>query len=428
MIVQSVKHNFKPENEGNGEGLDDSVIQSTLDNELSMMEMEGKEDTTTESVQDSTTKTDDVDMSNIDMNKLLDIAKSEAEDGDKEESSTLNTISSTVSSLDRDLVGATRESLPSEYFQETTIYPIVETNQAAVQLSKGNQVPKANRDESSTVEVEDYTYVEYSPSTINVNNIGEKNTDTLVGMENTSTDPEISTDEQGYTYLGKISLENKNNTDEVQNLRNSELFYTGDGVKLPLEIRKLEDGSYALSISRKVCEHLLNKECPCCVPVNGNVVGTVKRNSDGRNANDRRRRIERRGGKRISKRESRRSISPNERGKCDSADDSLQIFSMPVETFARRYNLSLKLEKVQTPWNFDEARGKIDEDVRDRKVNNDQYRKEDATSYEDRVENERNFKTHRYQRNIDENVDKRVEIMKNVLIWLRDIILNRRSE
>ncbi|CAK9794852.1 hypothetical protein ANTPLA_LOCUS140 [Anthophora plagiata] len=512
MIVQSVKHNFKPGNERNGEDFDDSVIRSTLNDELSIMEMEDKENTTTENVEDTATKADDLDMSNIDMNKLLDIAKSEAEGEDKEELSTSKIIATTVEPLDRDLVGAKKESDPSRYFKGTTIYPIMETNQATVELSKGNEVPKSikkvaiselesttlnmeeleqvarynpistesstnvvaatprNQDESLTVKVEDYTYVQYSSSTINpresIDNMDENmddSTETLVGMENTSVNPEISTDGQDYTYLGKISVENKNNPDDVQSLRNSELFYTGDGVKLPLEIRKLKDGSYALSISRKVCEHLLNKECPCCVPVKGNVVRTVRRNSDERNADDRT--IDMSRGKRISKRDAIKSISPNEREKSDSADDSLQIFTMPVETFARRYNLSLNLEKVQTPRNFDDVRGKIDENVRDRRrnfrnkernndgidlsqdlfsvhgitenpksiprkrrINNDPYENEEATSYEDQVEDERNFETYRYQRNIDVGVDKRVEIMKNLLNWIRDIILDRSSE
>ncbi|XP_076759080.1 uncharacterized protein LOC143428241 [Xylocopa sonorina] len=502
MIVQSIRGTFKPENGINGEAFDDAIIQSTLNNELSIMEAENDEAVTTESLLESTTN---FDVSDIDMNKLLDIARSEAGLDDKKgsESGTLEgTVSTTLKSSDTGLVGAMKDSESSEYLNENTVVPIMETNQNDVQIQEENETSEAtkdvemdayesttlnveeiqklpeynsasaktwpnvaatarNHDKSWATEMEDNASVEHSSPTIDptenadgIDGDEAESAEKLVGMEHARSTTELYSNGissvQDLTYLGKITVENENKTDDVLSLRDSELFYIGDGVKLPLEIRKLNDGSYALSISRKVCEHLLNKECPCCVPLKGNVVRTVKRSLGTKNAD---KTIERNKRQSISNRESKKSILPNEKRRYDLADDSIQISSMPVETFARRYNLSLNLEKVQTPWNFD-ARGKIDGrnkketnvDVnlrnllsvhavsengkpeitiaKDRRINNNPYEGGDATSYEHRTEKERRLERYRYQRNINENVNERVEIIKNVLNWLRDMILS----
>lgn len=64
--------------------------------------------------------------------------------------------------------------------------------------------------------------------------------------------------------------------DDISELQKSQLYYISDGVKLPLEIKRLEDGSYALSISKHICEQILTRKCPCCVPLQGYVIGSLK--------------------------------------------------------------------------------------------------------------------------------------------------------
>ncbi|XP_033308203.1 probable WRKY transcription factor protein 1 [Bombus bifarius] len=467
MIVQSIRRSFKPKNVTDDENFD-SIIQSTLNNEVSIMEMENEDMPTTKDIPESTT----FDISNIDMNKLLDIAKSEVDVDDKKESeSTLQSsiyekgienqeTPSSMESSDKEMIGEAMNFGT----EDATSYPITEIDQSAEESSQQNETPNnaeeteieefetttleeipevatynsistenwnvaatlGTQDKSLSTETEDYTPVEYDSPSMNpaenadvMHREAAESTERSMELENKSSTTALYDDDatsaNDFTYyLGKITKKNENNADDVQSLQNSELFYIGDGVKLPLEIRKLHDGSYALSISRKICEQLLNKECPCCVPKNGNVLRTVKRNLETENAD--------RTDGRIFKRESMKSVSLNERERCDSADDSLQIFSMPVETFARRYNLSLNSGKMQTAWNFG-AEKKIDErsknyktnvDAKERGIKNNPH--DDATNFD--------FERYRYQRNTNEDADKRVEIVTTVLNWLKDIVLN----
>lgn len=52
-------------------------------------------------------------------------------------------------------------------------------------------------------------------------------------------------------------------------LEKSQLYYISDSMRLPLEIRKLKDGSYVLSITKNVCEQ---RKCSCSVPLQGHVI------------------------------------------------------------------------------------------------------------------------------------------------------------
>ncbi|XP_076481309.1 uncharacterized protein LOC117166237 [Bombus vancouverensis nearcticus] len=467
MIVQSIRRSFKPKNVTDDENFD-SIIQSTLNNEVSIMEMENEDMPTTKDIPESTT----FDISNIDMNKLLDIAKSEVDVDDKKESESTLQSSIYEKGIENQETPSSMESSNKEMIgeamnfgtEDATSYPITEIDQSAEESSQQNETPNnaeeteieefetttleeipevatynsistenwnvaatlGTQDKSLSTETEDYTPVEYDSPSMNpaenadvMHREAAESTERSMELENKSSTTALYDDDatsaNDFTYyLGKITKKNENNADDVQSLQNSELFYIGDGVKLPLEIRKLHDGSYALSISRKICEQLLNKECPCCVPKNGNVLRTVKRNLETENAD--------RTDGRIFKRESMKSVSLNERERCDSADDSLQIFSMPVETFARRYNLSLNSGKMQTAWNFG-AEKKIDErskncktnvDAKERGIKNNPH--DDATNFD--------FERYRYQRNTNEDADKRVEIVTTVLNWLKDIVLN----
>ncbi|XP_076632191.1 uncharacterized protein LOC143347147 [Colletes latitarsis] len=457
MIVQSVRNTFEPTD--SNDVLDESVLQSILENELSLMEMEDTEITTVESTGESET----IDESNFDMEKLLQIAKNEA--GMDSSTSSIETVTTMSVSpklpeeTAENFVGATKILESTEYLElssvETTTYPEENETLETEEKYQGSESTISNLEGSPEVlnpsnivgvtlnDRNEFSTSEIQNCDTEANDATNESTEGTMVMEINSSD---SSPEHDYTYLGKISMKKNDYTDEVQSLRNSELYYVGDGVKLPLEIAKLNDGSYALSISRKVCEHLLNKECPCCVPTKGNVVRTIRRNPEA---------IESIGRKRISKRESTKSILSNERGDRNSADDSLQILSMPVETFAKRYNLSLNLEKVQAPWNFN-ANEKIDgyANGREKNVRNEEDNADTdllrnllsvhAVSENDKLETptadidtmnriyqqqkQRRFDKYRYQRNIDETVNKRVEIVTSVLNWLRNMILSTTSD
>ncbi|KAL6262541.1 hypothetical protein P5V15_005335 [Pogonomyrmex californicus] len=158
-------------------------------------------------------------------------------------------------------------------------------------------------------------------------------------------------------------------SNDISELQKSRLYYINDDVKLPLEIRKLKDGSYALSISKNICEFILKRKCPCCVPLQGYIVqlknqheeiNTMisttmeKRNQEDMYEND------------IKK--DYRSIQPlnlikssmitkendlttqklkeedtstHNLWKRNMNDDNLAIISMPVVDFVKKYNLSL---------------------------------------------------------------------------------------
>lgn len=476
IIVQSIKNTLKPEDPIN-DVFNDSIIRSSLNDELNIMEMENEEISTTENTFKSTTFS----LSNIDMKKFLEIAKNEADLNNDEttQPSTYenipdrkNDISSIVKSLDNGIIGAKRNFKSTEdttiatktYSNEETIRDIVEFSElpynSMTEIWPNNNVSSGIEDKSSTKRIEHHNVGYSSPKmnpTENVDIVNRYKDESIEkSMENESSD---TIPAQDFTYLGKITVKNEGNKNDVQSLRNSELFYIGDGVKLPLEIKKLNDDSYALSISRKVCEQLLNKECPCCVPTKGNIVRTVKRNSSAINTD---RTIKAKQKIKISKRESMKSILSNE--KYNLIDDSLQIFSMPVEAFAKRYNLSLNLEKVQTPWNFD-LKKNIDEQLRDRlknfknkeeknadadfhklltirisennkpettiikeeRIDNHPDEKNDVTSYKYHIENRRNLEKYRHQRNIEKSTNKRMEIATKVLNWIRDLILNKNT-
>lgn len=69
---------------------------------------------------------------------------------------------------------------------------------------------------------------------------------------------------------------------DISELEKSQLYYINDSMKLPLEIRKLKDGSYVLSITKDICEQrkILERKCPCCVPLQGHVILSWNKNQD----------------------------------------------------------------------------------------------------------------------------------------------------
>ncbi|XP_054015723.1 uncharacterized protein LOC128896384 isoform X2 [Hylaeus anthracinus] len=519
MIVQSVQTILQPKNSTNDQLLNESVIRATLDDQLTLMEIEHAEITTTETAQ----QPESIDPSNIDnFHKIftnLNIYESTSttsvltntEETVEQELSDTSNITDTmqmkhvdadadadadvskfngedtpatrvtssypknvcfedseekklglVTPSNYNLVGATRILKPSK-FEQNEREQSVESHEAVSKPTMFNIVPARSRNQDESLRV-------FSTESNDAASPDEyDSTEGIPGMEinfssSTQVYPDYGSPEHDYAYLGKMTVKKNNFTDDadVPSLRNSDLYYVGDGVKLPLEIRKLNDGSYALSISRKVCEHLLNKECPCCVPLEGNVVRAVRNNPDTNNttADKLIETIAKRKTKRnISKRESTKASFSNEQRGRDSVVDSIHILSMPVETFAKKYNLSLSLEKVQAPWTLD-AKEKITNDRNDQdnadkdlirdllsvhavsgnyksqetpvitqqKENANSYKNVDAANYEYQRQKQIKFDKFRYQRNIDETVNQRVEIVTNVLNWLRDMILTTTSD
>lgn len=158
--------------------------------------------------------------------------------------------------------------------------------------------------------------------------------------------------------------------ESIAQLKKSQLYYINDGVKLPLEIRRLKDGAYALSISKDICEQILKRKC--CVPLQGHVVQSTRPNT---NAND----IEE-NYKSVTQPLSSTTTLRNTLLKLEEEaeeelnmhrlskgrwkrdlieDDSMAIVSMPVLDFARKYNLSLDFNEKQVAMNGLKSRRKI---------------------------------------------------------------------
>ncbi|KAL6446073.1 hypothetical protein ACFW04_001019 [Cataglyphis niger] len=66
-------------------------------------------------------------------------------------------------------------------------------------------------------------------------------------------------------------------------LEKSKLYYISEGMKLPLEIRKLKDGFYELSIVKNICEQILERKCSCCMPLQGHVILSCNKNQNEEN-------------------------------------------------------------------------------------------------------------------------------------------------
>ncbi|XP_076295137.1 uncharacterized protein LOC143216181 [Lasioglossum baleicum] len=492
MIVQSVHNTFQNSSS--------DLIQSVLDNELNLMDLENVETTTAD---ENTGQTQTNDLEDIDMDTFLEIAKNSAgvtesgststQDGllgSSTDGYTDSTVGSTVGTeLPGDITGQKGTSFDQEggdieEKSKTPTGPNLFTDDAVPTISSMTESPSNFVGATNNPRITKYPGLsstssatqQPSPKTGSPANIASTNVlnpENLGGrrQESVTKNPcEISpgrriTDKPSgpeedlesvfprtpftleeaspdNAYLGKIHVTKNTYSDDIESLQNSELFYVGDGVKLPLEIRRLSNGSYALSISRKVCEHMLNMYCPCCVPLEGNVVRKVRREPRDEE--------EVVGKKKISKRESI-SAGSVDSDHPDSADDSLQI-SMPVETFARRYNLSLNLQKLQAPWNFAEKTDELEKNgaknVGNRDSGNanlrsllavhgvaenekseemgvdDSYERSDDVNSRYRRHKHKKLDKDRYERNIDEKVNKRVEIVTDVLNWLRDMILS----
>jgi len=158
-------------------------------------------------------------------------------------------------------------------------------------------------------------------------------------------------------------------SDEILELQRSELYYVNDGVKLPLEIIKLTDGSYALSISKDICEIIVRRRCPCCVPLQGRIVRSSGKDGQ-KNASA--------GEKNywstdrlygpissiITKSTLGMQKQDEEKEEMNAHNlwkrnlNKNQTISMPVVDFARKYNLMLNFDKKDVLFDGMESQGR----------------------------------------------------------------------
>ncbi|XP_012061129.1 PREDICTED: uncharacterized protein LOC105624375 [Atta cephalotes] len=143
-------------------------------------------------------------------------------------------------------------------------------------------------------------------------------------------------------------------SDDISELQKSQLYYINDGVKLPLEIKRLEDGSYALLISKNVCEQILTRKCPCCVPLQGHIV----RSSKNHQQEDMHATITN------SEKKDQENIlgkKNNEHHLWKPNNDNFAMISMPVIDFAKKYNLLLDFNEERADT---ENQSKIDKKLK----------------------------------------------------------------
>ncbi|KYM81626.1 Heparanase [Atta colombica] len=171
-------------------------------------------------------------------------------------------------------------------------------------------------------------------------------------------------------------------SDDISELQKSQLYYINDGVKLPLEIKRLEDGSYALLISKNVCEQILTRKCPCCVPLQGHIVRSSKNHQQedmhATITNSEKKDQEnilgsnsfpfqpfniltRRNALRTQnlKKEEEEKERNNEQHLWKPNNDNFAMISMPVIDFAKKYNLLLDFNEERVLLNKTELQNKI---------------------------------------------------------------------
>ncbi|KAI4491958.1 hypothetical protein M0804_003350 [Polistes exclamans] len=276
-----------------------------------------------------------------------------------------------------------------------------------------------------------------------------------------------SNSEENFTYENEMNKKQMNDIDnserDLSELQNSEIYYVNENVKFPLEIKKLEDGSYVLLISKKICENVLQKNCPCYVPIEGNIRlikrSTAEINNDNDYAlNNQNNEISDPKSAIIKSRSSKQRIlrSTIFNTKLDDLDDNnVEIVMLPVVAFAKTYNLRLNLddmEKENDMPNQLKRINKIDKnnvDVRLKKkllersneiIKDDDNVKETEYIYKDKNEErkknnpvfqrmkfikkmQKNREPFRQQRAIKQNSTKGTDVLKSLVNWLRTLFV-----
>lgn len=145
--------------------------------------------------------------------------------------------------------------------------------------------------------------------------------------------------------------------DHISVLLRSKLYYISDGVKLPLEIKKLEDDSYALTISKDICEQILTRKCPCCVPLEGYVVQSTQPFNTMVTSMITRRNAPK--SEKLETKEENERINADYLSNQNDNNNNLAIISMPVIDFAKKYNLSLNFNEEKVLFNEAGSKNKI---------------------------------------------------------------------
>lgn len=220
--------------------------------------------------------------------------------------------------------------------------------------------------------------------------------------------------------------DNDNEKNDLRDLQNSKLYYVGDNVKFPLEIKKMKDGSYILLISKKICENVLNKNCPCCVPLKGNV-RLIKRSTEeisnyNNKAFDRKNNQYSEHRSKIIKLNPSRQRTPRSmilNKKLDDSDENnFEILTMPVMAFAKKYNLKLNLDDIKED-SVEETKHSYRDENEERERNNPIFQR---MKFVKRMQ--KNHEPYRQQRAIKQNSNSSTEILKNLINWLRTLFVN----
>jgi len=236
--------------------------------------------------------------------------------------------------------------------------------------SSSDDNPRINSS-SLTYETTD-THINNNNKTINSkdnNDLIDNKMNTMKAKEIIDSSSESSAVNDIYPQLFSSSTA----SDDISELQKSQLYYISDGMTLPLEIKRLEDGSYALSISKNICEQILTRKCPCCVPLQGHIIRSLKtyqqkdmhaitsttmekKNQENIYVNKRDYQSVQPFSTMITRRNALRTQNSKEEEKEEKEkintyqlwkqnNDNLATISMPVIDFAKKYNLLLDFDE-----------------------------------------------------------------------------------
>ncbi|XP_072759664.1 uncharacterized protein [Anoplolepis gracilipes] len=162
---------------------------------------------------------------------------------------------------------------------------------------------------------------------------------------------------------------------DISELEKSKLYYISDNMTaaFPLEVRKLKDNTYALSI-KNICEQIFERKCSCCVPLQGHVILSWNKNQDEKDDKCNIMTSSQENAKNVkkdyystespsimitTKEENTLKMQKSEEGrlsvhyhwKRNLNDNNLITILMPVIDFAKKYNLLLDFNKRKMLFN-----------------------------------------------------------------------------
>ncbi|XP_043268128.1 uncharacterized protein [Venturia canescens] len=161
----------------------------------------------------------------------------------------------------------------------------------------------------------------------------------------------VAAPEYDPTYFGKITPNAADfPSEKMSDLMHTDLFYVGDGVKIPLKLEKMSDGSWGLSISENICGNIVKQKCPRCIPNEGEIVEDKRPSKKGTSSSET---------ATPSEIENHHFV-PDEIGTLDPVDGPKErrtrsfptTNASPVTEFVERYNLTLNPEDVAASSQF----------------------------------------------------------------------------